>query len=181
MPARAVSSVVGQGVHRTRGPSACCFLPWLWRSERTLSLTDGEPDLSLQLLVTDQCRDAHTTLGNVRSEAVKPDKMEETLTCIICQDLLHDCVRYAPRRGRSGCGEAALWVLSGSVLQRLSLSFYSRGQRAQSPAPVTGAVEEPAWLVWDGLGRHRFRVTPAARCSADTEQRRTVPSFKGVW
>jgi 1-deoxy-D-xylulose 5-phosphate reductoisomerase len=26
---------------------------------------------------------------------VKPDKMEETLTCIICQDLLHDCVRYA--------------------------------------------------------------------------------------
>lgn len=71
----------------------------MWRSERSLSLTDGEPDLSLQLLVTDQGRDAHTSLGNVRPEAVKPDKMEETLTCIICQDLLHDCVRYAPRRG----------------------------------------------------------------------------------
>lgn len=27
--------------------------------------------------------------------AVKPDKMEETLTCVICQDLLHDCVRCA--------------------------------------------------------------------------------------
>ena len=26
---------------------------------------------------------------------MKPDKMEETLTCIICQDLLHDCVRCA--------------------------------------------------------------------------------------
>lgn len=29
---------------------------------------------------------------------MKPDKMEETLTCIICQELLHDCVRCAHRR-----------------------------------------------------------------------------------
>ncbi|XP_004415010.1 PREDICTED: E3 ubiquitin-protein ligase CHFR isoform 3 [Odobenus rosmarus divergens] len=57
---------------------------------------DGEPDLTLQLLVADQCSDTHTTLGNVRSENVKPDKMEETLTCIICQDLLHDCVSLQP-------------------------------------------------------------------------------------
>ncbi|XP_021547943.1 E3 ubiquitin-protein ligase CHFR isoform X5 [Neomonachus schauinslandi] len=57
---------------------------------------DGEPDLTLQLLVADQCGDTHSTLGNVRSEAVKPDKMEETLTCIICQDLLHDCVSLQP-------------------------------------------------------------------------------------
>ncbi|XP_048958121.1 E3 ubiquitin-protein ligase CHFR isoform X2 [Canis lupus baileyi] len=56
----------------------------------------GDPDLTLQFLVADQCRDTHTTLGNVRSEAVKPDKMEETLTCIICQDLLHDCVSLQP-------------------------------------------------------------------------------------
>ncbi|NXC37414.1 CHFR ligase, partial [Campylorhamphus procurvoides] len=27
---------------------------------------------------------------------VKPDKMEETLTCIICQELLHDCVSLQP-------------------------------------------------------------------------------------
>ncbi|XP_027951324.1 E3 ubiquitin-protein ligase CHFR isoform X2 [Eumetopias jubatus] len=60
------------------------------------SSSDGEPDLTLQLLVADQCSDTHTTLGNVRSEAVKPDKMEETLTCIICQDLLHDCVSLQP-------------------------------------------------------------------------------------
>lgn len=26
-------------------------------------------------------------------EGKKTDKMEESLTCIICQDLLHDCVR----------------------------------------------------------------------------------------
>lgn len=25
----------------------------------------------------------------------KTDKMEESLTCVICQDLLHDCVRFA--------------------------------------------------------------------------------------
>ncbi|CAK7314198.1 E3 ubiquitin-protein ligase CHFR [Vulpes lagopus] len=56
----------------------------------------GDTDLTLQFLVADQCRDTHTTLGNVRSEAVKPDKMEETLTCIICQDLLHDCVSLQP-------------------------------------------------------------------------------------
>lgn len=28
-----------------------------------------------------------------KTSNVKPDKMEETLTCIICQELLHDCVR----------------------------------------------------------------------------------------
>lgn len=24
----------------------------------------------------------------------KTDKMEESLTCVICQDLLHDCIRF---------------------------------------------------------------------------------------
>lgn len=27
------------------------------------------------------------------AEGAKTDKMEESLTCVICQDLLHDCVR----------------------------------------------------------------------------------------
>lgn len=58
-----------------------------------LSLADGEPHLKLPMLVADQCRDAQASL-DVRAAATKPDKMEETLTCIICQDLLHDCVRY---------------------------------------------------------------------------------------
>lgn len=31
----------------------------------------------------------------VTVEEGKTDKMEESLTCIICQDLLHDCVRYS--------------------------------------------------------------------------------------
>lgn len=31
----------------------------------------------------------------VTVEGATTDKMEESLTCIICQDLLHDCVRYS--------------------------------------------------------------------------------------
>lgn len=57
---------------------------------------DGEPNMNLPLLVTDQCRDSHSVLEEVRAAAEKPDKMEETLTCIICQDLLHDCVSLQP-------------------------------------------------------------------------------------
>ncbi|XP_008564403.1 PREDICTED: E3 ubiquitin-protein ligase CHFR isoform X5 [Galeopterus variegatus] len=56
---------------------------------------DRELDLNLHLLVTDQCRNTQTICEEVRAVAVKPDKMEETLTCIICQDLLHDCVSPA--------------------------------------------------------------------------------------
>nr|XP_033810815.1 E3 ubiquitin-protein ligase CHFR [Geotrypetes seraphini]XP_033810816.1 E3 ubiquitin-protein ligase CHFR [Geotrypetes seraphini] len=32
----------------------------------------------------------------VKPTNMKPDKMEETLTCIICQELLHDCVSLQP-------------------------------------------------------------------------------------
>ncbi|XP_070371872.1 E3 ubiquitin-protein ligase CHFR isoform X8 [Equus asinus] len=60
------------------------------------SSSDGKPNLELQMLVADQSRDTHTALEDVSTVAVKPDKMEETLTCIICQDLLHDCVSLQP-------------------------------------------------------------------------------------
>uniref|UniRef100_A0A8C9KQN0 E3 ubiquitin-protein ligase CHFR n=1 Tax=Panthera tigris altaica TaxID=74533 RepID=A0A8C9KQN0_PANTA len=63
----------------------------------TKRMKAGDEDIGC-LLVADQCSDAHTALGGVRPEAVKPDKMEETLTCIICQDLLHDCVSLQPCR-----------------------------------------------------------------------------------
>ncbi|XP_061025563.1 E3 ubiquitin-protein ligase CHFR isoform X1 [Eubalaena glacialis] len=56
---------------------------------------DGEPALNLPMLVTDPGGDPHSAL-DVRAATVKPDKMEETLTCIICQDLLHDCVSLQP-------------------------------------------------------------------------------------
>nr|XP_030715766.1 E3 ubiquitin-protein ligase CHFR isoform X4 [Globicephala melas] len=68
---------------------------------------DGEPALNLPL-VTDPGGDPHSTL-DVRAATVKPDKMEETLTCIICQDLLHDCVRCA-RRARGAADGAGLCV-----------------------------------------------------------------------
>uniref|UniRef100_A0A8D2CTY9 E3 ubiquitin-protein ligase CHFR n=1 Tax=Sciurus vulgaris TaxID=55149 RepID=A0A8D2CTY9_SCIVU len=53
-------------------------------------------DLNVQQLVADQGRNTQTSREDVRAAAVKPDKMEETLTCIICQDLLHDCVSLQP-------------------------------------------------------------------------------------
>ncbi|KAB1255214.1 E3 ubiquitin-protein ligase CHFR [Camelus dromedarius] len=56
---------------------------------------DGDPNLDLPAGVSDQDRDTQASL-EVRAAAVKPDKMEETLTCIICQDLLHDCVSLQP-------------------------------------------------------------------------------------
>ncbi|XP_054519831.1 E3 ubiquitin-protein ligase CHFR isoform X19 [Pan troglodytes] len=57
---------------------------------------DGDLDLNGQLLVAQPCRNAQTVHEDVRAAAGKPDKMEETLTCIICQDLLHDCVSLQP-------------------------------------------------------------------------------------
>jgi hypothetical protein len=41
-------------------------------------------------LITDLLGKAAVTV-----EGATTDKMEESLTCIICQDLLHDCVRYS--------------------------------------------------------------------------------------
>ncbi|KAB1255216.1 E3 ubiquitin-protein ligase CHFR [Camelus dromedarius] len=66
-------------------------------AEQVFSLTDadGDPNLDLPAGVSDQDRDTQASL-EVRAAAVKPDKMEETLTCIICQDLLHDCVSLQP-------------------------------------------------------------------------------------
>ncbi|XP_063470874.1 E3 ubiquitin-protein ligase CHFR isoform X8 [Symphalangus syndactylus] len=57
---------------------------------------DGDLDLNRQLLVAQPRRNAQTVHEDVTAAAGKPDKMEETLTCIICQDLLHDCVSLQP-------------------------------------------------------------------------------------
>lgn len=35
------------------------------------------------------------TVAKPAVDGAKTDKMEETLTCVICQDLLHDCIRFA--------------------------------------------------------------------------------------
>uniref|UniRef100_A0A8C9PE73 E3 ubiquitin-protein ligase CHFR n=1 Tax=Spermophilus dauricus TaxID=99837 RepID=A0A8C9PE73_SPEDA len=53
-------------------------------------------DPNLQQLVADQGRNTQPPREDIRATAMKPDKMEETLTCIICQDLLHDCVSLQP-------------------------------------------------------------------------------------
>nr|XP_020445995.1 E3 ubiquitin-protein ligase CHFR isoform X2 [Monopterus albus] len=40
--------------------------------------------------------DLGSFLSNPPAAGAKTDKMEETLTCVICQDLLHDCVSLQP-------------------------------------------------------------------------------------
>ncbi|XP_075390582.1 E3 ubiquitin-protein ligase CHFR isoform X2 [Tenrec ecaudatus] len=46
--------------------------------------------------VLNPCEDPLAGREDSRATAVKPDRMEETLTCIICQELLHDCVSLQP-------------------------------------------------------------------------------------
>ncbi|XP_054551420.1 E3 ubiquitin-protein ligase CHFR isoform X2 [Talpa occidentalis] len=57
---------------------------------------DGDSNVALPLLAADQCPTTPASLEAIRATALKPDRMEETLTCIICQDLLHDCVSLQP-------------------------------------------------------------------------------------
>lgn len=67
-----------------------------WSLPKKKMKGDGELDTNLQLLVSGQRGNAQTSSEDVKDASVKPDKMEETLTCIICQDLLHDCVSLQP-------------------------------------------------------------------------------------
>uniref|UniRef100_A0A665X5V2 E3 ubiquitin-protein ligase CHFR n=1 Tax=Echeneis naucrates TaxID=173247 RepID=A0A665X5V2_ECHNA len=57
-------------------------------------------DLSLPHTSSKEIVSAKGSPGNLLSkppvEGTKTDKMEETLTCVICQDLLHDCVGLQP-------------------------------------------------------------------------------------
>ncbi|XP_006874135.1 PREDICTED: E3 ubiquitin-protein ligase CHFR isoform X2 [Chrysochloris asiatica] len=66
-----------------------------WEPARKKMKADGEPGLS-RLLGAQPCEDAASNHEACRAAAVKPDRMEETLTCIICQELLHDCVSLQP-------------------------------------------------------------------------------------
>lgn len=75
--------------------------------------------------------------------AVKPDKMEETLTCVICQDLLHDCVRCALRPAGGGGG---LWVESADAAVVLLLECVS----SRKCGSVTEALEADVAMAWVG-------------------------------
>ncbi|XP_047447597.1 E3 ubiquitin-protein ligase CHFR [Mugil cephalus] len=61
---------------------------------------DDDKDYDLGLPHTSSTDVAGSTQRNLLSKApvggAKTDKMEETLTCVICQDLLHDCVSLQP-------------------------------------------------------------------------------------
>ncbi|KAM3868186.1 E3 ubiquitin-protein ligase CHFR [Diretmus argenteus] len=63
--------------------------------------TDKDYDLGMpHTSRTQAAGPAKGSLGNLLAKApaegTKTDKMEESLTCIICQDLLHDCVSLQP-------------------------------------------------------------------------------------
>lgn len=54
------------------------------------------PDLP-HMSTTEEVGPVKTGVNNVTKAPVgqtKTDKMEESLTCVICQDLLYDCVRF---------------------------------------------------------------------------------------
>ncbi|XP_040203720.1 E3 ubiquitin-protein ligase CHFR isoform X3 [Rana temporaria] len=66
---------------------------------------DGQPPPKKKLKYEVDCPSSHApppssnvkgTSEDAKPSSVKPDKMEETLTCIICQELLHDCVSLQP-------------------------------------------------------------------------------------
>ncbi|XP_053136497.1 E3 ubiquitin-protein ligase CHFR [Hemicordylus capensis] len=56
---------------------------------------DGDASSYLQVTTPNECA-MKAGPEDTKSANVKPDKMEETLTCIICQELLHDCVSLQP-------------------------------------------------------------------------------------
>ncbi|XP_075960407.1 E3 ubiquitin-protein ligase CHFR [Anarhichas minor] len=62
--------------------------------------TDDSKDYDLDLPHTSSTEMVCSTKGGLLSkppvEVTKTDKMEESLTCVICQDLLHDCVSLQP-------------------------------------------------------------------------------------
>ncbi|KAM3825877.1 E3 ubiquitin-protein ligase CHFR [Vipera latastei] len=55
---------------------------------------DGEASSALQVATPDG--QAMRDPGDAKSATMKPDKMGESLSCIICQELLHDCVSLQP-------------------------------------------------------------------------------------
>ncbi|XP_029367088.1 E3 ubiquitin-protein ligase CHFR [Echeneis naucrates] len=69
-------------------------------SKRRRKDNDIDYDLSLPHTSSKEIVSAKGSPGNLLSkppvEGTKTDKMEETLTCVICQDLLHDCVGLQP-------------------------------------------------------------------------------------
>ncbi|TDH12353.1 hypothetical protein EPR50_G00046070 [Perca flavescens] len=62
--------------------------------------TGHDKDYDLDLPHTSSTEVVGSTKGSLLSkppaEGTKTDKMEESLTCVICQDLLHDCVSLQP-------------------------------------------------------------------------------------
>lgn len=66
---------------------------YCYNAEISVFSADENASPSLQMTSPSECI-IKAGFEGAKTANVKPDKMEETLTCIICQELLHDCVRY---------------------------------------------------------------------------------------
>ncbi|XP_060699381.1 E3 ubiquitin-protein ligase CHFR isoform X1 [Hemiscyllium ocellatum] len=103
MPSPALSpSRIQVHVESTSGPEAPkSSYPGALEKEEDLEPTKKKHKMetygvSDPLLLNENQSSKITREDQVTSEGKQPDKMEETLTCIICQDLLHDCVSLQP-------------------------------------------------------------------------------------
>ncbi|XP_030273793.1 E3 ubiquitin-protein ligase CHFR isoform X3 [Sparus aurata] len=66
------------------------------KSDDDKDYNPGLPHTSHTEVVSSTKGSAGSVLSKPPMEGTKTDKMEETLTCVICQDLLHDCVSLQP-------------------------------------------------------------------------------------
>ncbi|KAL7986856.1 hypothetical protein Chor_013139 [Crotalus horridus] len=100
------------------------------------SLADGEASSALQVATTDG--QAMRDPGDVKSATMKPDKMGESLSCIICQELLHDCVRYRwmDREGSSAYELVAHWRSLQPCMHTFCAACYSGWMERSSLCPT---------------------------------------------
>ncbi|XP_068617117.1 E3 ubiquitin-protein ligase CHFR [Brachionichthys hirsutus] len=66
------------------------------KTHRNADYDSGLPHTSSTEVVRSAKESVGVLLTKRPVEAVKTDKMEESLTCVICQDLLHDCISLQP-------------------------------------------------------------------------------------
>ncbi|XP_019362555.1 PREDICTED: E3 ubiquitin-protein ligase CHFR isoform X1 [Gavialis gangeticus] len=99
LDANSESSTITSGVSDKEKTETCTLEPQEVEEdlEPAKKKIKGDEDATpyLQVTASSECI---IKIGSedAKTSNVKPDKMEETLTCIICQELLHDCVSLQP-------------------------------------------------------------------------------------
>lgn len=98
-------------------------------------------------------------LSKPHVEETKTDKMEESLTCVICQDLLHDCIRWEIRsRSRIDAWMFFLVLHVCAYVWMLHFSFW-----ASSLQPCMHAFCAACYSGW----MERSSLCPTCRCPVE--------------